>query len=503
MIDFAMGSGQFMLSAGPGAAGVWLHANNNPSIVSNAPVGRGDTYAFASSGAFGTTALITPALLGGPYSSLIAGQAQYLGSNFANGDPLISFLDGAGLVQCQLQMNGLAQLVFTNRAGTQIGGTSGFALTPLTWAYIEAAVVFSVTGTGTCVVRVNGVAVLTVSGVTNATTVASAAAVSFQGGNAHGSGNTCYMRDFYVVDSLVSNVILGSIVSGVFTAGETLTQASSGATATLISSVPNKLLTGNVTGTPNATSNWTGGTSGAVFTTALIPQSANTSYLGDINVLEVYPNGPGVNSAWAANVGPFVVTAVSGSGTNWTFTGGWASGASNAYVGLNFNTTSCGTGNNQSGVECTASAAGSITLSFTGGSAQTGLTGSAAFQCLVQAGINKLGTRPNGDLTYIFDSTIGDISDFAHQTLAAALGHAFSGIILGVAHLSYMRKDDLGSRGVQQLLLSSGASAGGGIISLGNTYSYYMQIVESDPNTGTQFSQTGFNNTTLGAKVTS
>jgi hypothetical protein len=37
---------------------------------------------------------------------------------------------------------------------------------------------------------------------------------------------------------------------------------------------------------------------------------ANTSYLGDVDIVELFPNGPGVHSAWAANVGPFTVTAV-------------------------------------------------------------------------------------------------------------------------------------------------------------------------------------------------
>lgn len=227
---------------------------------------------------------------------------------------------------------------------------------------------------------------------------------------------------------------------------------------------------------------------------------ANTSYLGDVRVQEVFDDGAGVNSAWQANVGPFAVTNVTGSGTSWTFTGSWTSGASNAFVGYNFNTTSCGSGNNQTGVECTASAVGSITLSFSGGSAQSGLSGSIAFQCMVQIGINKLGTRPNGDLTYIFDSTTNDMSDFVHQALASAMGVAFSGVICGIVHLSYLRKDDTGTRQVAQLCLSALASALGSTLSLGTTYQYYAQILETDPNTSTQWSESGFNAATFGVK---
>lgn len=221
---------------------------------------------------------------------------------------------------------------------------------------------------------------------------------------------------------------------------------------------------------------------------------ANTSYLGDINVVELFPNAAGVNSAWAASVGPFVVTNVSGSGSSWTFTGAWPSGAGNIYVGYNFNTSSCGSGNNQTGVECTASAAGSITLNFAGGSTQSGLTGAIAFQNMVQIGINQLGTRPNGDNAYIIDSTTNDISDFAHTALV------LSGVILGVVHQTYARKDDLGSRQIAQVCLSAGTTEVGAFISLGNTYQYYQDILEVDPHTSAQFTVSGLNAATFGVK---
>jgi hypothetical protein len=207
------------------------------------------------------------------------------------------------------------------------------------------------------------------------------------------------------------------------------------------------------------------------------------------------PDGPGVNSAWTPNVGPFTVTAVSGSGSSWTFTGSWTQGASNAFVGYNFNTSSCGSGNNQSGVECTASAAGLITLSFTGGSVQSGLTGTLAFQSIVQTGaINKIGTRPNGDVAYISDSTTNDISDFAITPLT------LTGVILGLGHFSYMRKDDLGTRQVAQVCLSSGSTEQGATISLGNVYQYWQDYIEVDPHTSTQFSVSGLNASSFGIK---
>ena len=127
-------------------------------------------------------------------------------------------------------------------------------------------------------------------------------------------------------------------------------------------------------------------------------------------------------------------------------------------------------------------------------------TGSMPFQCIVQPGINKIGNRPNGDVAYISDATAGDISDFAHQTLASAMGVTFSGIIRGVVHQSLIRKDDTGSRQAKQVCLSSGVEADGTAISLGNNYTYYQQILEADPNTGTLWTEAGFNASTWGVE---
>lgn len=439
MIDFLMSGGNFMFQ-NEATAGMW-GLIENCSISNSAPAGVSPSYAFRS-GSSGMT-MKTPNL-GTNFGALIAGIRIYM-SNLTSIVPLIAFLDSNALPQCDLRINGSGQFYFT-RNGTTIGSTSSYAIAAGAWAYIEFKAILSASGAGVCEVRVNGNVVLSSSSLTNAQNTgsyvygATASVVEF---NSPAIGGDIFFRDFYVVDT----------VNGV-----------------------------------------------------------NTSYLGDINVLEVYPNGPGVNSAWSQGLTstvppptapppPFTVTAVSGSGSSWTFTGSWTEGAANAFIGYNFNTTSCGTGNNQTSVQCTASAAGSITLNFSGGSAQSGLTGSAAFECIVEIGINNSGTRPNGDVAYIYDSTPGDISDFVHQSLNAALGHNFSGVILGIAHLSYLRKDDAGSRSVAQVCLSSSATAVGPTISLGNTYVYYTQILEVDPNTSSQWSAANFNLATFGTKL--
>jgi hypothetical protein len=502
MLQWAIGGGQFAASVGNNTNIPGVTLGFVGGITSTTPVTTpGDGWAFFSTGGSGGGLQLQTINLGGNFTILTAGGRFYPNGGFTNAGTLITIKDAGGSTQCILRINGTGQVYFTGPTGATIGSVSVVSLAVSTWNYIEFSVVLSAAGAGTCQARINGSVVASSTGLTNAASGAfgvTCATVVF--GGSWGGTTQNYMRDLYVVDGNASNVIVGTVSSGTFLAGETLTQATSGATATLVSAPIGRLLIGAVTGTPDATHNWVGGTSTAVFAPLFVPTPGATSYLGDIDVVEVYPNGPGVNTAWAANVGPFAVTNVSGSGSSWTFTGSWSSGASGAYIGYNFNTTSCGTGNNQSGVVCTASAAGSITLTFTGGSNQSGLTGSAAFQCLVQVGINETGTRPNNDLAYIFDSTAGDISDFAHETLNTALGHAFSGIIRGVIHLSFSRKDDAGSRSIAQLGLSSGVTVSVGPLPLGNTYQYWLQITEVDPNTLTQWGATGFNASTWGVK---
>lgn len=81
--------------------------------------------------------------------------------------------------------------------------------------------------------------------------------------------------------------IAGSYTSGTFAAGETITQATSGATATALfaQSAGGLLYAKVVTGTPNSSSVWTGGTSGATFTPTATPTTLTlptswTSYDG-------------------------------------------------------------------------------------------------------------------------------------------------------------------------------------------------------------------------------
>jgi hypothetical protein len=113
----------------------------------------------------------------------------------------------------------------------------------------------------------------------------------------------------------------------------------------------------------------------------------------------------------------------------------------------------------------------------------------------VQDGITHTGTWPDGDTSYISDSTAGHISDFAHETLS------LTGTLLAVVHVSYVRKDDAGSRAFRQVCLSGGTTeTNGADISATNTYLYYFDVLDQDPNTSAQWTLANFNAATFGVK---
>lgn len=84
------------------------------------------------------------------------------------------------------------------------------------------------------------------------------------------------------------NIIAGVVSSGTFVDGETITQAVSGATAIVSGTVPEagplNILTLSITGAPDSSDVWTGGTSGATFTPTDIPVAAGQGTLARANI---------------------------------------------------------------------------------------------------------------------------------------------------------------------------------------------------------------------------
>src|ERR1051325_4833095 len=224
MLRFLWSGGNFMLSTGVLTPGIFLAGGG--SVNASAPVGRNDTFAYFNNT---TNPSLTTPNLGGNFTELIAGGAFNLGG-IANNSFLIQFKDQFGNVLCDVRISGSGQLFFT-RNGTIIGSTSTFSLAQTTWFYLEFRAIFSTAGAGTCEARVNGVTILTSTGLTNSTS-ATGAQVTYS----TSLPSPSYMRDLYALDTSTGH---------------------------------------------------------------------NVTYLGDINVVELFANAPGVNSQWTPNVGPF------------------------------------------------------------------------------------------------------------------------------------------------------------------------------------------------------
>jgi hypothetical protein len=220
-------------------------------------------------------------------------------------------------------------------------------------------------------------------------------------------------------------------------------------------------------------------------------------YLGDVTVAELFPNSAGSHGDWSPNVGPFTLTSVNGSGV---YQGTITGGGSNAYQGYYFTVSGFSNGANNGTFLCTASSATSLTLSAT--TVTETHAGSAAFQAIVQAGIHggivdgyatsSVGTRPNGELTYLSSSTPGQKHDFGHQTLS------LTGSIAAVLHRYRSEKDDAGTRQVAGYCLSGGTEGDGTTNSLSSSEQYFTDVYETDPNTGAGWILGNFNSATFG-----
>ncbi len=108
---------------------------------------------------------------------------------------------------------------------------------------------------------------------------------------------------------------------------------------------------------------------------------------------------------------------------------------------------------------------------------------------------------PDGDTSYVEDSTVGQLDTYAMADLA---GTAVT--VKSLACVSYARKTDVGSRGMKTELRSASANASHATeISLGNSYIYNFQNWGQDPNNGsaTNWTPTSVNAVEAGQTVSS
>lgn len=423
---------QFVESGGQYHAGSSLGPGVWGSTNGAAPISNLPVPRNGSTWGYGqNAALVTPVLSATGFGGMIAAVAYYTGSSKAVAT-VIGFFDPASNAQCDLRLNISGQLFFT-RNGTQIGGTSTISLNAGIWYYLEFKAIFSNVGAGTCEVRVNGIVALTATSVTNAQNANGAGLIQFATPNATSQA----MMDFYALDTTLG---------------------------------------------------------------------LQTNYLGDVTVAEIYPNAPGVNAAWTVNQAAFTLTAVAtSSGGTAVYTGTITNGATpaNAWQGFYFTVAGFVGANNNGTFLCTASNATQITLANGAATAETHAA-TCSFQNPLQPGIHggindgfattNVGIRPPNDNQFISSSTVGQISDFGHQTLVLI------GSIAAVVHVELARKDDAGTRQIALVCLSAGTESDSATFTLSTTYQYLQQILETDPHTAAAWVLANFNAATFGVK---
>jgi hypothetical protein len=103
----------------------------------------------------------------------------------------------------------------------------------------------------------------------------------------------------------------------------------------------------------------------------------------------------------------------------------------------------------------------------------------------------------NDDTDYIYSPTVDDIFSCAFEDFALV------GVISAVQVLALARKDDAGSRSIQIVSRVGGVNYFSPSVSIGNSYLYYRQIQETNPNTGSPWAPGDFNAAEFGAKVIS
>ncbi len=105
------------------------------------------------------------------------------------------------------------------------------------------------------------------------------------------------------------------------------------------------------------------------------------------------------------------------------------------------------------------------------------------------------GTFPDGDTTYVSDSTVGHRDSYAFGDLPSLAGTVF-----GVKTLVYARKDDAGTRQIAAVSRPGTADRDGSTVTLTTSYVYYGEMRETNPDTGGTWTVSSVNGSEFGIK---
>jgi hypothetical protein len=103
-------------------------------------------------------------------------------------------------------------------------------------------------------------------------------------------------------------------------------------------------------------------------------------------------------------------------------------------------------------------------------------------------------TTPDGDTTYNFDSSVGDIDSFP------TVGVDADATVYGVQTNLYARKDDTGTRQIADVIRQGSTDYVGSTVTLASGYSFYSQIHDQDP-TGSDWTAATVNADEFGYKL--
>lgn len=106
------------------------------------------------------------------------------------------------------------------------------------------------------------------------------------------------------------------------------------------------------------------------------------------------------------------------------------------------------------------------------------------------------GTYPDGDTSYVADSTVGHRDSYGCSDLSVLAGTVFA-----VQSNLYARKDAAGGRQLAAVARVGGTDYDGASVVLGTSYAYLSEIRETNPATSAQWTIAGVNAAEFGVKV--
>ena len=249
--------------------------------------------------------------------------------------------------------------------------------------------------------------------------------------------------------------------------------------------------TGNTQNTANAQINemWWGATSGNFssfevwYDDVLLytgSGAAPNGYLGDCKCLTQFPSANGSTNNYTQNAASWAASTVEVIG--------------NQVIDSN--------GNLQrvSAITSDAKTGGSAPSWSTGALGSTTSDNHVTWTLIQKATLSNFNfvneVPPDGDNSYLSDSTVSDEELYSFPALAGAT------TIYGIAVVLYARKDDAGTRTLETLCSSSGTPANSGSFPLSSTYAFYEGFFPTDPNTSTTWTQSGVNAAQFGVETT-